>query len=42
MYLPDFIIRILLKWIDVAPNGSLKENRLLRNYTKPRPKVMES
>ena len=42
MYLPDFIIRILLKRIDVAPNGPLKENRLLRNDAKPRPKVMES
>lgn len=42
MYLPDFIIRILLQWINVAPNSPLKENRLLRNDTKPRSKVMES
>lgn len=40
-YLPNFIIRVQLKRVDVASNRPFEEDRLLRDNAEPRPQIME-
>jgi hypothetical protein len=42
IYLPDLLIAVLLQRVNIAPQGTLKHDRILWNYAQSCPKIMKS